>query len=135
MTAQSEFKVLTWDERPVEGFPQSSRVSRASIVYEADGEMAGTFRVEYILQYAHYDQGDPHKSEADYVGFMCFEGSIGERSGTFIIRDSGRFAKMTPVSDLAIVSGSGTEGFTGVSGTGRLFAQDEKMIISFDMQL
>ncbi|MCL2654765.1 MAG: DUF3224 domain-containing protein [Coriobacteriia bacterium] len=137
MKVQGEFTVAHWDQEPVEGFPEQMSVARASVVYEASGEIAGKLTVEYLMYCADVgtegtqDEGAP----TTYVGFMLFEGSLGEQTGSFALIDRGAYADFTPASDLSIESDSGAGDLAGITGTGRYYARDDKMIIELDYEL
>jgi len=132
MKAQGEFKVTQWNESNLEGFPADMPMSRASVIYEANGEIAGTFRVEYIMHYVNLDPNDPHGAQATYLGYMMFTGAIGGKTGSFILEDKGVYGASGPASDLVIKPGSGKGDFVGISGTGKYYADGEKMIIKID---
>jgi len=135
MKAQGECTVARWDEAPVEGFPEQMAVSRASVVYEASGEISGTFTVEYLMYCAHLDKENPDEAVTTYVGFMLFEGSLGEQTGSCALIDRGAYAHFVPTSELTIEPDSGAGDLSGITGAGRYYAHDDKMIIELEYEL
>jgi len=135
MKAKGEFKVTQWNETNLEGFSADMPVSRASVVYEAWGEIKGTFRVEYIMHSVKFDPNDPHNSETTYLGYMMFTGAIAGKTGSFILEDKGVYAASGPASDLVIKPGSGTGDLAGIGGSGKYYAEGEKMIMEIDYSI
>jgi hypothetical protein len=133
MQAQAEFQVSKWDESHLKGYPDETPLSSASIIYETThGEIEGKFHIEYVMHYTCFDAAEPHKSAATFAGFMLFEGSIGSRTGSFVMEDKGTYANFAPASHLSIKPGTGTGDFVGITGSGKYGAVGEKMIIELD---
>ena len=55
---------------------------------------------------------------AAFTGYQRFEGSVGGRRGTFVVRTDGAWDGGVARSELVVVSGSGTDGLAGLAGTG-----------------
>jgi hypothetical protein len=132
MLVQAQLQVSKWNETRLDGYPGATPVSRASIIYETDGEIEGKFHVEYVMHYTCFDAAEPHKSAATFAGFMLFEGAIGSRRGSFVLEDRGEYANFSPASHLSIKPGTGTGDFVGITGSGKYYTVDEKMIIELD---
>jgi len=133
MTVRGEFTVAAWNEENLSYFPAGMPVAKASIVFEATGEVSGRLTVEYLLQYSVQDTVNPHNSQATYTGYMFLDGSIGGKTGTVVIEDRGSYTQTGPASVLRIKPGTGTGELAGVTGTGKYGMNDGKMIIEFDL--
>ena len=135
MKTKSEFNVVKWDEinygEPVNGMV----AARASIEYESLGAINGKFYVEYLLHYTNYDKTNQHNSEATYLGYLTFMGSIDDRQGSFVLEDKGAYTPVGPASELSIKPNTGTDDFERISGTGKYYAEDDVMIIEIDYSI
>ena len=132
MNFKGELSVAKWDETNLGKAVNKMVTARASIIYKITGAIIGECAVEYLLHYTNYNIDDQHNSEATYVGYMVFSGSINGKSGTFVLTDNGHYSPAGPISILSIKANTGTEDFTGISGTGKVYADGEKMIIEID---
>ncbi|MHC5227062.1 DUF3224 domain-containing protein [Enterococcus sp. LJL99] len=132
MPINSLFSLSSWTEENLPGFLPQQPLAKASVCYEGTQEIAGKFQGEYLLQYSHYNQEDPHLSEATYVGYLLFTGSLHGKQGTFIVEEKGIFANGLPQSQLTIKKGSGMEQLTGITGSGSYGSAEEGLIFSLD---
>lgn len=66
----------------------------------------------------------PVEGSAGYVALETVSGSFGGKSGKFVLQHSGHSALGDARLDLDIVADSGTEGFSGISGTGEIHRED-----------
>ena len=135
MKAKSELAITKWDETKCGQAVNDMVVVRASVAFVTSGAIDGTFEVEYLLHYTNFDEANPHNSNATYVGFITFSGSIGGQRGSFVLEDKGDYTPAGPVSELKIKPGTGVGGFAGIAGTGRYFAEGEKMVIEIEYSL
>lgn len=135
MKVKSEFSIAKWEEANC-GEPANNMVTaRATVVYETNGEIKGKLNVEYLLHYTNYEVTNQHNSEASYIGYITFIGSLNEKSGTFVLEDKGTYSPTGPVSELRIKANTGTGDFKGISGTGKYFADNGKMVIEIEYTL
>lgn len=132
MKVQSEFSVKSWDEAALDAEKPGSPIKRVSAVFALAGEMDGTMDVEYLMHYKRQEDEDPHNGEARYAGFLTFCGSISGKSGSFALEDSGVFVNSAPASKLSVIPYSGSGGFAGMTGFGRYFADNGKMMIELE---
>jgi len=132
MKAKSEFSVSKWEETNCGEPANNMLVSRASIIYEVSGTISGKFDVEYLLHYVNYDPAEQHNATATYIGYLTFSGSIDGMSGSFVFEDKGFYSPAGPVSELKIKPDTGSNDFKGISGIGRYYADDGKMMMEID---
>ena len=135
MKTKGEFIVIKWDEKNCGEISNNMVMARAAITYNATGNVQGDFNVEYILHYTNFNTENQHNSEATYIGYMLFSGTIDGKCGTFALEDRGYYSAAGPVSDLFIKPDTGTGDLAGISGTGRFYSNGLKMIIEIDYTL
>ena len=109
MLATSTFALKRWDEKPYDEADGAPKLTRASVLYEFEGEMSGEGRLEYLMTYL------PDGS-AVFVGYQRFVGRVGGRDGSFIFQHGGRFANGVASDAWTVVAGSGTGALSGIRG-------------------
>ena len=109
MLATSRFALKRWDEKPYDESDGAPKLTRASVLYAFDGELAGEGRLEYLMTYLP-------DATAVFVGYQRFVGRVGAGEGSFIFRHSGRFANGIASDTWTVVEGSGTGALTGIRG-------------------
>ncbi|THA24088.1 DUF3224 domain-containing protein [Streptomyces sp. RKND-216] len=116
--ATGTYTTKSWNENPYHQQEGSASLTRASVENTFSGDLEGEGVLEYLLAYGE-------GGSATYVGLQRFEGSIGDRKGTFVARIEGVF---TSAADerWTLVEGTGTGDFAGISGTGSVKSLDEK---------
>jgi hypothetical protein len=85
------------------------KLTRASVLYAFEGEIAGEGRLEYLMAYL------PDGS-AVFVGYQRFVGSVEGRGGSFIFQHGGRFEGGVATDTWQVVPGSGTGDLAGIQG-------------------
>lgn len=109
MLATSTFSLKRWDEKPYDEADGSPKLTRASVLYGFEGEMAGEGRLEYLMTYLP-------DATAVFAGYQRFVGRVGAREGSFVFQHGGRFADGVASDTWVVVPGSGTGGLTGIRG-------------------
>jgi hypothetical protein len=109
MLATSRFALKRWDEKPYDESDGAPKLTRASVLYAFEGELAGEGRLEYLMTYLP-------DATAVFVGYQRFVGRVGAREGSFIFRHGGRFADGIASDTWTVVEGSGTGALTGIRG-------------------
>jgi len=109
MLATSTFSLKRWDEKPFDEIDGGPKLTRASVLYEFEGELAGEGRLEYLMTYL------PDTS-AVFTGYQRFVGRVGNRDGSFIFQHGGRFAAGVASDTWVVVAGSGTGDLAGIRG-------------------
>ena len=59
---------------------------------------------------------------ADFVGLQRFEGSVGDRNGSFVLTSNGTFDGKVAAGEMRMVDGSGTGDLAGIAGDGSFSA-------------
>ena len=94
-------------EEPAEG----PVLTRIHVEESFSGDIAGDGVVEF-LQAANPD------GSASFVGIERVTGTVGGRTGTFLLQDAGTVAGGIVSGDWFVIPGSGTGGLAGLRGTG-----------------
>lgn len=111
-----------WDESTIQIIEDQMKLTRATVEFTFSGDIEGIANVEYLMFYSSFDPDDMHKSVAEYVGQLRISGKLKGKAGTFVLSDSGTFTGGVAHSELAIISGSGTDELSGISGVGEYSA-------------
>ena len=87
------------------------KLNRNVVRKEFSGDMVGTSEAQMIAAFT----GTP--GSAGYVAIEHFTGSVGGKSGSFVLQHSGVMNKGDAQLTVTIVPDSGTGELTGISGT------------------
>jgi len=109
--ANASFKIESWDEKPLSEGTAAPKVTRALVTKSFAGDLEGRSTLEYVLAYGA-------DGSATYVGMERVEGTLGGRSGSFVLEHRGTFEKGSARSTWSVVAGSGTGGLAGLRGRG-----------------
>ena len=113
--AKITFKIVSWDENPYDESDGGPKLTQAHIERSFDGDLIGTGNLMYVM--THLDSGN-----ASFVGYEKVVGKLGGRSGSFVLRHTGKYDGDNAIAELAVLPGSGTEELVSLSGTGRFSA-------------
>jgi Protein of unknown function (DUF3224) len=108
--AKGEFNVTKWDEQTYEEL-ESGKLTRAEIGADLTGDLAGTARVVWLMSYRS-------DGTAQYVGYLNVNGTLGGRSGGFVVSSSGDFDGELAAGPWTIIDGSGYGELSGITGAG-----------------
>ena len=129
MLATATFTLKNWDEKPYDQIDGGPKLTRASVLYGFEGEMAGEGRLEYLMTYL------PDAS-ALFVGYQRFVGRVGNREGSFVFQHGGRFANGVATDTWRVVDGSGTDALAGIRGQIEFAAaHQERYEVIFEYEL
>jgi hypothetical protein len=91
-------------------------LSRIHVEETFSGDIEGRGVVEFLQAQAAADS-------ASFVGIERVTGSVGGRSGTFLLQDQGTLSGTTVSGEWFVVPGSGTSELTGLRGEGGFTAE------------
>lgn len=114
-TVRGTMHVTSWDEQTYEERGEGAKLTRASVVMNVTGELAGDAGTVWLMSYRP-------DGTARFVGLQRVNGTIGDRQGGFVLDSLGEFDGKVAAADVTIVPGSGTAGFAGIRGGGRFEA-------------
>ena len=117
-TGTFEFKA--WDEKTWEGKTardiKGAKLTHATISNAYHGDIEGTSASQILMV---YDEND----HAVYSGLEKITGTLGGKSGSFVLQMTGKFDGGVASGDFTVVPGSGTSALKGLSGKGSFAAQ------------
>jgi hypothetical protein len=121
MKATGSFTPTKWDEKTLDQISATKKITKASVIlsFGEEGEIAGNATVEWLMFYKYADEKDQHNSSATFVGLIRFDGKLNGKSGSFVMEDRGTFDSGALNADLAILGGSGTGDFDGITGNAK----------------
>jgi hypothetical protein len=114
-SAIGEFTIGSWNEETYQDLEGEAKLTRASVEQEVSGDLTGTGTVEWLMCY----RAD---GSARFVGLQRFDGSIDERTGSFVVDSVGDFDGGEAKGSWAVVAGSGTGDFEEIRGHGNFSA-------------
>ena len=110
------FEIKGWDESPIDEDDGARKVTRARVTRSLADGIDGTSLAELLMAYA------PDGS-ASIVGVERVRGAVGERRGSFVLQQVGRYADGVARCSLTIVPGSGTDDLASLTGQGEFYAE------------
>lgn len=111
MRAAVKFRILGWDEEPFDEPEDGPKLTRAQIRKSFEGDLVATGVLMYVMTYLD-------ESNATFLGFEKVTGSLGGRSGSFVLRHTGAYDGEQARASCEVVPGSGTGELAGLSGKG-----------------
>jgi hypothetical protein len=127
--ADGTFKVEDWQEEDYSSLGDGRKLTRASVKQAISGDIEGRGSVEWLMYYR------PDKT-ADFVGLQQVDGTLGDRSGSFVLRTSGSFDGDVAKGELTVVPGSGTGELESIDGRGEFNAPlGSEAYVSLDYDL
>ena len=109
--AEGKFKIENWEEETYGEIDGGGKLTRASVRQAFSGGIEGNGEVEWLLCYRP-------DNTADFVGLQSVDGSLGDRSGSFVLQVNGTFDGGVAKGDWSVVPGSGTGALGGLRGRG-----------------
>ena len=129
MFTNATFKVISWDEEPFDEPVDGPKLTRAHVKKSFHGNLSGTGNLMYVMTYL--DSGS-----ATFTGFEKVVGSLGGRTGSFVLRHTGSYDGEKATAEYTVVLGSGTDELAGLSGTGGFsagHAEEHDMTLDYEV--
>ena len=111
MHAKATFKVVSWDEDQFDQQVSGPKLTRAHVRKSFGGDLTGTGNLLYLMTYAS-------DTEGTFVGIERIVGSLGGRSGSFVLQHSGTYDGKKATAEWEVLQGSGTDELEGLTGSG-----------------
>ena len=111
LRAEGMIETKSWEENAYREANSGPKFTRASVDVSFRGDIEGEGAEEYLMVYTGDDS-------ANFVGLERVDGSVGDRSGGFVIQHNGTFLDGRLKSEWFLVPGSGTEELRGLRGEG-----------------
>ncbi|MFZ0063836.1 MAG: DUF3224 domain-containing protein [Pyrinomonadaceae bacterium] len=109
--AKATFGIKSWDEKPYDEIEGAPKLTRVSATKSYQGDIEGEGKLEYLMMYRS-------AGSANFMGLERVTGSVGGRSGSFVLQHSGAFEEGVAKVTLSVVPGSGTGALRGMTGEG-----------------
>ena len=129
MLTNATFKITSWDEEPFDEPGDGSKLTRAHVRRSFHGDLAGTGNLMYVMAYLDSEV-------ASFTGFERVVGSLGGKTGSFVLRHTGSYQGDEATAQYEVVPGSGTDELTGLSGTGGFsagHAEEHDMTLDYEV--
>ena len=129
MRTEVKFKIISWDEEPFDEPADGPKLTRAHVMKSFHGDLTGTGNLMYVM--AYLDGG-----VASFSGFEKVVGSLGGRTGSFVLRHTGSYDGEKATAECEVVAGSGTDELAGLSGTGGFsagHAEEHDMTLDYEV--
>ena len=129
MLTKATFKIISWDEEPFDESEEGPKLTRAHVRKSFHGDLSGTGNLMYVMTYL--DSGG-----ASFTGLEKVVGSLGGRSGSFVLRHTGSYDGEEATAEYEVVAGSGTNELAGLSGTGGFsagHAEEHDMTLDYEV--
>jgi Protein of unknown function (DUF3224) len=124
--ATGRFTIKGWDEQPwaeLEGAPKLTQ-ARVTSAYGGDLEGEGTSGLLML-----YDNDD-----ATYSGYERVVGTLGGRSGSFVLRLQGGFEHGAARTTWTVAEGTGTGELAGLRGEGGYVARQGEAEVGYELR-
>jgi len=129
MHASVTFRILGWDEEAFDEPEDGPKLTRAQIRKSFEGDLVATGVLMYVMTYLDDEN-------ASFLGFEKVTGSLGGRSGSFVLRHTGFYDGEQARATCEVVPGSGTGELAGLSGSGEFAAgHAEEHDMSFEYEI
>lgn len=128
--AKATFALNAWDEKPYNEMNGLPKLTRVSVTKTYQGDITGEGKLEYLMMYR--DDGS-----ASFIGLERVVGSVGGRSGSFVLQHSGTFKGGVATVTLLVVPGSETGELRGLRGNGGFAVghqQPYSMTLDYDFE-
>ena len=129
MQTYATFRIAGWDEEPFDESGDGSKLTRAHIRRTFNGDLVGTGNLMYVM--SHLSSG-----AASFTGFEKVVGTLGGRTGSFVLLHSGSYDGGQATAQYEVVPGSGTgelEGLSGVGGYSAGSAEEHDMTLEYEL--
>ena len=129
MQARATFKIVSWDEEPFDEPEDGPKLTQAHVRKSFEGDLVGTGNLMYVMTYL--DEGS-----ASFSGFEKVVGSLGGRTGSFVLRHTGSYDGEKAMAECEVMPGSGTDELVGLSATGWFsagHAEEHEMPLEYEV--
>jgi hypothetical protein len=124
--ATGTFTIKGWDEQPYAEAEGAPKLTHARVTTTYSGELDGEGTSGLLMI---YDQAD-----ATYAGYERFTGSLGGRSGSFVLRLDGGFQDGAARTSWTVVEGTATGDLAGLRGEGGYLAKQGDPEVAYELR-
>jgi Protein of unknown function (DUF3224) len=113
--ATGTFTVASWDESTYQDLGDGAKLTKATITYGMEGDIAGKGTWDALMCYRP-------DGTAVFTGIQRIQGQLAGVDGSFVVQADGEYSDGEARSRWQVISGTGTGGLTGLTGTGESVA-------------
>jgi hypothetical protein len=127
--AACTFTVEAWDEQTFSEADGQGKMTHTSVAKTFHGDLDGQGTLQYLMFYGPEQQ-------TRVLGLERFSGTLGGKSGTFVLEHIGGDDGAEARGSVVILPGSGTGELTGILGAGEAVANREgvfTMTLDYDV--
>ncbi|HWD45617.1 MAG TPA: DUF3224 domain-containing protein [Actinomycetota bacterium] len=124
--ATGSFTIKGWDEQPFAELEGAPKLTQARVTTTYTGDLDGEGTSTLVMA---YDGAD-----ASYAGYERVVGSLGGRSGSFVLRLAGGFEQGAARTDWTVVDGSGAGELAGLQGEGGYVAKQGEPEVAYELR-
>jgi hypothetical protein len=117
--ATGSFKIASWDEGPYAEHEEAPKLTAAKVTASYSGDIEGEGTSQSVMAYV---------GGAEYRGYERIVGSLGGRSGSFVLRAEGTWEDGVARTRWTVVPGSATGELEGLRGEGGYDATDQSEV-------
>jgi hypothetical protein len=128
MHAKGTTTISSWDEKTWDGKAWNEVEGRKLTHAVVKQSFAGDIQAESTVHYQMFYGDDV----ATFVGLQEVIGSIGVRSGKFVLQITGIFKDGEPKADFTVIPNSGTDELLGLKGSGTFITVDKNFAYTLD---
>ncbi|HEU5014217.1 MAG TPA: DUF3224 domain-containing protein [Roseiflexaceae bacterium] len=110
MHAAGTYETTSWEENAYDEYGEGRKLTRAHVSAVFQGDIQGSSTQEYLMSYG--------TDAVQYIGMERVVGSLGGRSGSFVLQHNGTAIGNRLSCDWNVVPGSGTDALAGLRGAG-----------------
>jgi hypothetical protein len=125
-TAAGTFKIAGWDEQPWAEAEETPKLTQARVTATYRGDLEGEGTAGLLMLYDGTD--------ASYCGYERVTGTLGGRSGSFVLRLEGGFEQGAARTTWTVAEGTGTGGLAGLRGEGGYMAAQGEAEVAFELR-
>ena len=128
--ADATFKLESWEEKPYNEIEGAPKLTRAKVTKTYNGDIEGESTLEYLMMYRQ-------DGTASFVGLERVVGTLGGRSGSFVLQHKGTFEGGKAKVEYFVVSGSGTGELSDLRGEGGFaagHAEQHAVTLDYDFE-
>ncbi len=127
--ASGTFEVKVNPQKPDNPEAEAANLGRMSLDKKFSGDLEATSKGEMLAAMSEV------KGSAGYVAMERVSGTLGGRSGTFVLQHRGTMTRGLPQLSVTVVPDSGTGDLAGLSGSMTIKIEDGKHFYDFEYEL
>lgn len=113
--ATGTFTVASWDESTYQDLGDGAKLTKATITFGMEGDITGKGTWDALMCYRP-------DGTAVFTGIQRIQGQLAGIDGSFVVQADGEYAAGEARSRWHVISGTGTGGLAGLTGTGESVA-------------